>query len=87
MREIEVKARVDDVDAIIEKIEATGVKVSEPIRQRDEVFGLPGNDGMEANNSPWLRIRTETSQDATKYIYTLKNQSLTNLIVSNTRPK
>ncbi len=81
MREIEIKVRVESIAKIIAQLEARGTHVSEPVRQRDEVFGLPDVPGDGDNNEPWLRIREETKGDATRYIYTLK-KSITNQLDS-----
>lgn len=81
MREIEIKARVESTAKIIARLEGDGVKVSEPVRQRDEVFGLLGVSGDSDNSEPWLRIRTETKAGTTRYIYTLK-KSITNQLDS-----
>ncbi len=81
MREIEIKARVESTAKIIARLEADGVSVSEPVQQRDEVFGLLGVSGNSDNSEPWLRIRTETKAGKVKYIYTLK-KSITNQLDS-----
>jgi adenylate cyclase class 2 len=81
MREIEIKARVASIATVVEKLEQAGIVVSEPVRQRDEVFGIPGVAGDSANSEPWLRIRTETKNSNTKYVYTLK-KSVTNQLDS-----
>lgn len=78
MREIEIKARTSDKKAFIAALMERGVEVSEPVMQHDRVFGAPGVDGEDGNNtSPWLRLRTETKLGATKHIFTLK-KSVTN---------
>lgn len=77
MREIEIKATISSVQSIIDILTAQGVAVSEPVTQHDRVYGERGSDGAEENTSPWLRIRTETKQGATKHIFTLK-RSVTN---------
>lgn len=81
MREIEVKARIESAAKIIEQLAAANTKVSEPVHQRDEVFGLPGVDGASSNGEPWLRIRTETKNGSQKYLFTLK-RSITNQLDS-----
>jgi adenylate cyclase class 2 len=82
MREIEIKARVGSIAEVLKKIEADGRKAGEPVVQRDQVFGLPGESGGDSNNhAPWLRIRTETKNNHTTYIFTLK-KSITNQLDS-----
>lgn len=81
MREIEVKARVANISDIIRKLEDNQQFVSDPITQRDQVFGLPGINGGSDNHAPWLRVRTETKNDSTKYLFTLK-KSITNQLDS-----
>ena len=78
MREIEIKARVDDKQALLALLEEKGVTLSAAVTQRDQVFGLPGvNGGDDTNSAPWLRIRTETKGAETRQIFTLK-KSVTN---------
>ena len=81
MREIEIKARVESTASIVARLEADNIQVSEPVQQRDEVFGLSGVAGDSDNSDPWLRIRTETKAGVVKYIYTLK-KSITNQLDS-----
>jgi len=75
MREIEIKARVADKAGLLGILQAQSIAVSEPVTQRDQVFGLP--TALNGDSSPWLRIRTETKNGATKQIFTLK-KSVTN---------
>lgn len=77
MREIEVKARLDDVALILKAVAGQGGNVSEPVTQHDRVYGVPGTPGASENTDPWLRIRGETKAGVTKHIFTLK-KSVTN---------
>jgi len=78
MREIEIKARVKDRVSLLATLKTNGVELSEPITQRDRVFGLQGVDGGDdTNDASWLRIRIETKNGTTKQIFTLK-KSVTN---------
>lgn len=77
MREIEIKARVADKGALLAVLKAQDVSLSEPVTQRDQVFGLEGENGGGDNSQPWLRIRTEAKGSVTRYIFTLK-KSITN---------
>lgn len=78
MREIEIKARVENKTSILNILQENGIKLSSPIVQRDQVFGLPSVDGGDdTNGAPWLRIRTETRNGKTLQIFTLK-KSVTN---------
>lgn len=77
MREIEIKAKVQDNATLIDALAKKQIKLSEPVRQRDRVFGMPGEGGGGHNASPWLRIRTETKGGETKHIFTFK-KSVTN---------
>ena len=81
MREIEIKARVDSLDDIITALKSRGADVSDPVRQHDRVFGLPGVPGASENSEPWLRIRTETKLGDTTSYLTLK-KSVTNQLDS-----
>lgn len=78
MREIEIKARVEDRLGLLQLLHKKGIAISEPVTQRDQVFGLAGVDGGDdTNGSPWLRIRTETKNGKITQIFTLK-KSITN---------
>lgn len=77
MREIEIKARIATVQSIIDILQAQGVTVSEPVIQHDRVYGQNGVEDTDDNTTPWLRIRSETKQGSTRYIFTLK-RSVTN---------
>jgi adenylate cyclase class 2 len=77
MREIEIKARISNKQALLQRLTAHGLSVSSPITQRDRVFGLAGEMGGDSKSVPWLRIRTESKSDETKQIFTLK-RSITN---------
>ncbi len=81
MREIEIKARANDVPSIIAAITRQGGVVSDPITHHDRVYGLPGVPGASENSEPWLRIRDETKDGATKCYFTLK-KSVTNQLDS-----
>lgn len=69
MREIEIKVRLQDKEGLLAVLAAKGIVLSEPVHQRDQVFGLPGEAGGDGNTAPWLRVRTETrrqGEDETK---------------------
>lgn len=70
MREIEIKARVSDVEALRNVLKDKGVALSEPIRHHDVVWGPEGKSTHA--NVPWLRLRTETKKDTVRYLFTLK---------------
>ena len=68
MREIEIKAKVHDVEALLGKLRAAGITLSEPITQRDVVYNEPG----ATSNTPgfnFLRVRTVSTGKA---YFTLK---------------
>ena len=77
MREIEIKARANNIPSIVEAITRQGGSVSEPIIQHDRVYGMVGVAGASENGEPWLRIRSETKAGVTKQLFTLK-KSITN---------
>lgn len=77
MREIEVKATISSVQSIIDILTKRGIEITQPVTQHDRVYGQAGVDGASDNTAPWLRIRTETKNDQTKHIFTLK-KSITN---------
>jgi adenylate cyclase class 2 len=72
MREIEIKARVADKNALLSALKAQNIVLSDPVTQRDQVFGIKGAMGGDGQSRPWLRIRTETKGDQTRQIFTLK---------------
>lgn len=77
MREIEIKARVGDRNVLLDALKQQNITLSEPVTQRDQVFGLADVDGGDHNSAPWLRVRTETKNDAITHYFTLK-KSVTN---------
>ncbi|OGL21520.1 hypothetical protein A2707_05805 [Candidatus Saccharibacteria bacterium RIFCSPHIGHO2_01_FULL_45_15] len=81
MREIEVKARIENCDTVCELLIKAGYSVSDPVTQHDRVFGLPGIAGDDDNHQPWLRLRTEKKDGNVRYIFTLK-KSVTNQLDS-----
>lgn len=72
MREIEVKARCESIQAVVARVTQQGIIVSDPVSQSDQVFGLPGEAGSDENQLPWLRIRTEDRGGMKRTIFTLK---------------
>lgn len=70
MKEIEVKAKITDKDALIEKLTALGCSFSEPITQKDKIFIPLGHDIPVENGVNVFRIREQNG----KYILTLKQQ-------------
>jgi len=81
MREIEIKARVTDGDAIRAALIRLGATIADPVTQHDVVWGAPGIDGGSDNTSPWLRIRSEKKKEDERHILTLK-RSVTNQLDS-----
>lgn len=81
MREIEIKARIKNIDNVCAVLADAGYEVSPAVKQHDQVYGLPGIAGDDANHHPWLRLRTEEKQGSVKYIFTLK-KSVTNQLDS-----
>ncbi len=64
MREIEIKVRVTDTAATLAALQKAGISLSEPKKQHDVVYGLPG----AVENHPdycWLRLRTENDTTTT----------------------
>lgn len=81
MREIEIKATLDQRSTIVAALEAQEVVLSEPITQHDVVWGRVGVNGGDDNTAPWLRIRSETREGVTRHLFTLK-RSVTNQLDS-----
>lgn len=65
MREIEVKARVQDADALLAALKSHGVVLSEPLKQHDIVWFEQGSDPKNMVGRNVLRIRTENDAQAT----------------------
>lgn len=76
MREIEIKVRLQDKAGLLAALAAHGVVLGESVRQRDQVFGLPGEVGGGGNTAPWLRLRIETrghgENETKRVLFTLK---------------
>lgn len=72
MREIEIKVRLQDKEGLLAALAGKGVALGEPVHQRDQVFGLPGEVGGDGNTVPWLRVRTETRGQGKRTLFTLK---------------
>ena len=72
MREIEIKARIVNKEALMAKLASLDVQLSKPMTQHDRVYSLPGVVGGASNSAPWLRIRTETKNGLVKHYFTLK---------------
>ncbi len=76
MREIEIKVRLQDKEGLLAALAGKGIVLSEPVHQRDQVFGLPGEAGGDGNTAPWLRVRTETrgqgKNETKRTLFTLK---------------
>ena len=78
MREIEIKVRLQDREGLLAALAGKGVALGEPVHQRDQVFGLPGEAGGDGNTVPWLRVRTETHRqgededEAKRALFTFK---------------
>ena len=70
MREIEIKARIEDLGSIVLALQQQGAELSEKVTQHDVVWGIPG--APSGSSSPWLRLRTETKEASTHHIFTLK---------------
>ena len=81
MREIEIKAQVENSNSIVEAMKAKGVAISEPVTQHDVVYGPAGVDGDVDNQAPWLRIRQEKKGSQETTYFTLK-RSITNQLDS-----
>lgn len=70
MREIEIKAKVSDIGKLAEQIEKLGVKLSDVVSQKDDVFTR--GDEIGGVGSVFVRVRQETKNGITKSIFTLK---------------
>ena len=70
MREIEIKAKVKNLNELIKTVEKLGGKLSAAKTQHDRVFTRGDQPG--AAGSTFLRIRTETNNELAKHYFTLK---------------
>lgn len=86
MNEIEVKARVKDLEKILQRLEALGCSFSAPIRQVDRIFIQEGRSIPSQTGDNVLRIREQAirgseepsgSRRDEKYLFTIK-QTRTN---------
>ena len=68
MREIEIKAHVEDTKHVLAALSQKGVLIGEPVTQHDFVYARPGARDNDPDEN-WLRIRTENH---TRTIFTLK---------------
>ena len=59
MREIEIKVRLQDKEGLLAVLEGRGVALGEPVHQRDQVFGLPGEAGGDGNTVPCVPKRMD----------------------------
>lgn len=72
-REVEIKAQVENIEAVIRKLETLGCIVNEPLVQEDVIYSE--EDIFEAQHAPnpnVLRIRTQTQAGTSKTIFTFK---------------
>jgi adenylate cyclase, class 2 len=68
--EIEVKVKIDNTQAVVEKLRALGCEFSQPTVQEDTVYTRDGSiEKFGDHNKAFLRIRV---QDDTKVFFTLK---------------
>ena len=68
MYEVEVKARLEDREAVIKKLESFGCKFGEELHQVDNIFTPDAGIFPPPKGTPVLRIRKEND----KFILTLK---------------
>lgn len=79
MKEVEIKARLIDRDAVMKKLSEKGCIFSDPITQNDKVFVRSvGPVETYRSNDVYLRIRVKKG---TKTIFTLKKPLLNDLDV------
>ena len=70
MKEIEVKARLKNLDKLLERLEALGCVLSEPVRQIDTVYTkIVGTLDEYLTNDHFVRIREKSDG---KFIFTVK---------------
>lgn len=70
MREIEIKARVNDAHQLLATLQKFEIRLSSPVKQHDVVYGQIDNAGTAfLGDGNWLRIRTENDS---RVIFTLK---------------
>ncbi len=74
-REIEVKAKVRDAEALLRKLEELGCKLSEPVLQEDEVFNATGDVSSHPAGGNVLRIRHTNG----KHFFALKRSTANEL--------
>lgn len=73
MKEVEVKARIADKEAIIKKLESLGCKFSEPITQHDQIYVTLDVDFPDVKTGQGAaRIRRQFGDKGDKILLTLK---------------
>lgn len=78
MKEIEVKARIDNEDSLLKKITSLGCVLSEPIRQIDTVYSkIVGTVEDYLKNDHFLRIREKSDG---RFIFTVKKPMRNDLL-------
>ncbi len=61
--EVEVKARIDDLDTVKKKLESLGAKFDSIVKQKDAYFKSRGFDSKKQGPGDWIvRIRTSRGQ-------------------------
>lgn len=69
MREVEVKFRVCDANALLEQLESRGIALGEPMRQDDQAYARNGwSYGMDKARVPFARLRTQDG----RHLFTVK---------------
>lgn len=76
MREIEVKARIVSAESFIQQLEGLGIKLSQPLIQKDRIFAENVEEFAQFKpDTNYLRIREQNG----KYIFTAKRSLINDL--------
>lgn len=71
MREIEVKAKIDNLDAVSNKLASMGCRIDEEIVQEDKIYGLPkDSESFNEIRPEFVAIRIRKEKD--KALFTIK---------------
>ena len=77
MREVELKYRVDDLEALLVALKSRGIELSEPVFQVDQAYAPAGwQFGDNKLGVSFLRLRTVRKGKATHFVVTRRRVDL-----------
>src|SRR3989344_5915556 len=80
MKEVEVKARIADKEAIIRKLEQLGCEFTEPIKQHDRIYVTSEVNFPDVQSGQGAaRIRQQSAAVGNKFLFTYKQKQKNHL--------